>query len=190
MDVPRGADGSPLLPEDIWQGLPPAAQAVLVALADEVAAVRAANAALAAEVRDLQARLGQNSSNSSRPPSSDPPQTPRRPPAPPTGRSRGAQPGHVAHQRAVVPPERVDHIAPHWPAQCAHCQAPLLPPAASAAGDDFVAHQVTELPPVRAVVTEHRLYRVTCSACGQATRATLPPDVPAGAFGPRLQATV
>ncbi|MBI3974019.1 MAG: transposase, partial [Chloroflexi bacterium] len=81
-------------------------------------------------------------------------------------------------------------LAPHWPAQCAHCQAPLPPPAAGGAGEDFVAHQVTALPPVRAVVTEHRLYRVTCLACGHATRATLPPDVPAGAFGPRLQATV
>ena len=57
-------------------------------------------------------------------------------------------------------------------------------------GDDFVAHQVTDLPPVRAVVTEHRLHRVVCSACGQGTRATLPAAVPAGAFGPRLQATV
>jgi len=61
---------------------------------------------------------------------------------------------------------------------------------AAALGDDFVAHQVTDLPPVRAVVTEHRLHRVVCAACGQGTRATLPPEVPAGAFGPRLQATV
>jgi len=57
-------------------------------------------------------------------------------------------------------------------------------------GADFVAHQVTELPPVRAVVTEHRLHRVVCADCGRATRATLPPEVPPGAFGPRLQATV
>jgi transposase len=53
-----------------------------------------------------------------------------------------------------------------------------------------VLHQVTEVPPVRAVVTEHWLHRVRCPACGTQTRATLPPDVPAGAFGPRLQATV
>jgi len=39
-------------------------------------------------------------------------------------------------------------------------------------------------------VTEHRLHRVVCVACGRSTRAPLPPDVPAGAFGPRLQATV
>jgi transposase len=112
MEVPRGADGQPVLPEATWEATPAATQAVLAALAQQVVA-------LAAEVRDLQARLGQNATNSSRPPSSDPPQTPRQPPAPPTGRARGAQPGHVAHQRALVPPERVDHFVPHWPAQCA-----------------------------------------------------------------------
>ncbi len=178
MDVPLGADGQPLVPADLWVTFPPTAQAVIVALAQRVTALEAV-------VRDLQARLGQNSSNSSRPPSSDPPQTPR-PPSAATGRARGGQPGHVAHQRALVPPERVDRIVDHRPATCGHCAAPL-PPLLDA---DFVPRQVTDLPPVRAVVTEHRLHRVTCPACGQATRATLPPDVPAGAFGPRLQATV
>jgi transposase len=61
---------------------------------------------------------------------------------------------------------------------------------AGVARADYVAHQVTELPPVRAAVTEHRLHRVPCPRCGALTRATLPVDVPAGAFGPRLQATV
>jgi transposase len=54
----------------------------------------------------------------------------------------------------------------------------------------FVPHQVTDLPPVRAHVTEHRLHGVRCGACGHATRAAVPPNVPVGAFGPRLQATV
>jgi transposase len=53
-----------------------------------------------------------------------------------------------------------------------------------------VRHQVTELPPVRAVVTEHQWHHVRCSGCGTTTCAVLPADVPAGAFGPRLQATV
>src|SRR5438093_4350007 len=179
VDAPAGTDGLPLVPDEVWATFPPAARAVIVALAQQVVT-------LTAEVRDLKARLGQNSSNSSRPPSSDPPQAPR-PRAAPSGRARGGQPGHVAHQRALVPPERVDQVVDHRPATCAHCAAPL---AAAALGDDFVAHQVTELPPVRALVTEHRLHRVRCATCGQATRATLPPDVPAGAFGPRLQATV
>jgi uncharacterized protein DUF6444 len=52
----------------------------------------AENAALQARVRELEARLGQNSANSSRPPSSDPPQAPVRPKAPPSGRKRRGQP--------------------------------------------------------------------------------------------------
>jgi len=184
VDAPQLADGQPLVPADVWATFPPAAQAVIVALVQQVVA-------LTAEVRDLKARLGQHSGNSSRPPSSDPPQAPRRPPAPPSGRARGAQPGHVAHQRSMLPPERVDHIVDHRPTMCAHCAAPL-PVGAFVRDDrdDFVPHQVTELPPLRAVVTEHRLHRVACPACGHATRGTLPPDVPAGAFGPRVQATV
>ena len=152
----------------------------------ELVALRAENSRLQARVQELEARLGQNSTNSSRPPSSDPPEAPPRPPAPPSGRRRGGQPGHPAHQRALRPPEQVDVVVAHWPTHCRGCQAPL---AAEAVGEP-VRHQVTELPPVRAVVTEHQLQHVHCSACGTTTCAVLPPDVSAGAFGPRLQATV
>jgi transposase len=181
VDAPRGVDGQPLLPPDVWQGLHPAAQAVIAALAQRVEA-------LAGEVRELKARLGQNSSNSSRSPSSDPPRTARRASAP-SGRAPGGQPGHVAHQRAIVPPERLARIIDHWPVACGLCQGPLGPTAERGVAD-FVPHQVTEVPPLRAEVTEHRLHRVACPACGAQTRATPPPGIPTGAFGPRLQATV
>jgi hypothetical protein len=58
VDVPAGADGRPLVPSDEWVAWPAAARAVVVALA-------VANAWLEARVRDLEARLGQDSSNSS-----------------------------------------------------------------------------------------------------------------------------
>jgi len=64
--------------------------------------LRAANVRLEERVRDLETRVGQHSGNSSRPPSSDLPGTPKRPPSRPSGRGRGGQPGHVAHQRAVT----------------------------------------------------------------------------------------
>jgi transposase len=155
----------------------------------ESAELRQANAALAQRVEELEARLKQNSTNSSRPPSSDPPETPAAPPRLPTGRKRGAQPGHPAHQRALVPPEEVDRVVAHWPARCQHCQAELAAELAGTVGEP-VRHQVTELPPVRAEVTEHQLHRVRCPGCGGETRASLPPEVPTGAFGPRLQAAV
>ncbi|MGH2350725.1 MAG: IS66 family transposase [Chloroflexota bacterium] len=183
LDVPPGSDGQPLVPAELWATFPPAAQAIIVALAQRVSA-------LEAEVRDLKARLGQNSTNSSRPPSSDPPHVKRPPVVSPSGRRAGGQPGHVGHFRALVPPERVDVVVDHWPVRCVGCATSLAAPGAPAGEADYVPHQVTEVPPLRAVVTEHRLHRVTCPRCGARTRATLPPDVPGGAFGPRLQATV
>ena len=189
MDAPVGTDGQPLLPPEEWEQCSPAVQAVLVALAQQVAR-------LAAAVRAVQAQVRQDSTTSSRPPSSDSPFVPRRrvtPPGPPSGRQAGGQPGHAGHFRALAPPERVDEVVHHWPACCVGCTAALGTPAGGVGGapaGDYVAHQVTELPPVRAVVTEHRLHRVACSTCGAITRAALPADVPAGAFGPRLQATV
>ena len=204
VDVPRGADGKPVVSAAQWAGFAPDAQAVISALTQQVVA-------LVAEVRALTACLGQDSTNSSRPPSSDSPFASRRrvtPVAPPSGRRGGGQPGHTGHFRALLPPERVDVVVNHWPSTCVGCATLLMASGAvsllaqeEATADDvmrltgagfvdYVAHQVTELPPMRAVVTEHRLHRVACLGCGATTRATLPQGVPAGAFGPRMQATV
>jgi transposase len=67
------------------------------ALLEQVAMLRLENAALRAEntvlqvfVRELEVRLGQNSSNSSRPPSTEPPLAPPRPKARSSGRNRKA----------------------------------------------------------------------------------------------------
>jgi len=50
-------------------------------------------------------------------------------------------------------------------------------------------HQIIEVPPVTPVITEYQLHTLRCR-CGATTQATLPPGVPARAFGPRLQALV
>ena len=128
--------------------------ALVVELRATIAEQRATIVRLEERVRDLETRVGQHSGNSSRPPSSDLPGTPKRPPSRPSGRGRGGQPGHVAHQRAMAPPERVDVVTDHWPPQCQACKT-VLPQAPGA--PDFVAHQVTELPVIRPRITEHRL---------------------------------
>jgi transposase len=51
-----------------------------------------------------------------------------------------------------------------------------------------IRHQVAEVPPVRPVVDEYRLHRLTCTRCRTSTRATPPPGVPQGPFDPRLRA--
>jgi len=49
-------------------------------------------------------------------------------------------------------------------------------------------HQVAEIPPVEAEVTEYRLHRLTCPDCGTRTCASLPVGVPKELSAPRLQA--
>lgn len=134
MDVPLGSDGQQVLRAEFWPATPVAAQALIVALAPLLASVPQLEA-LQERVRELEARLGQRSGNSSRPPSNDPPQATRRPLSLPTGRARGGQPGHVAHQRGLVRPERVDRVVDHWPLTCSQCRCPLPEDAVTRAAD-------------------------------------------------------
>jgi transposase len=170
-------NSEPLFAPDIWERTPPEAQAYIRALEARVAA-------LEATVQQLREQLEQTSRTSSRPPSSDPPQAlAMRPRREPTGRRPGGQPGHEGHARGLVPIEQVDVVVPLKPERCRRCQHPLQ-------GDDPQPQrqQVTEIPPVTPVVTEYQLHQLVCSACGEATRAEVPPGVPIGGFGPRLQA--
>jgi transposase len=85
--------------------------------------------------------------------------------------------------RALLPVEEVDVVIPVKPERCPRCQHPLQGP-----DPQPQRHQVTEIPPVKPVVTEYQLHRLVCPACGEATRAEVPAGVPAGGFGPRVQA--
>jgi transposase len=164
-------------PPEIWERIPPEAQAYIRALESRVAA-------LEAMVQQLREQVQQTSRTSSRPPSSDPPQAlGKRPRREPTGRRPGGQPGHEGQARALVPVAEVDVVVPVKPERCHHCQH-LLP------GEDPQPqrHQVTEIPPVKPVVTEYQVHRLVCPACGEEPRAEVPAGVPTGGFGPRVQA--
>lgn len=144
---------------------------------------------LEARVRELEARLGQNSSNSSIPPSANPLSAPAPLPKKPTGRKRGAQPGHQGHSRQRLPASRVDHLIPLVPDRCQGCHAPL--PAESSPGDpEPTWHQLVELPRAAAIVTEFQGHARTCPCCGEVTRAVIPPEIRAITFGPRLAAAL
>jgi transposase len=157
-------------------------------LTAENAALRALVAQLQARLEELERRLGQNSSNSSRPPSSDSPAgREARSGKPPSGRRRGAQPGHKGWRRQLLPPERVNEARDCFPKRCRRrgCgkQLPHRP------DPNPLPHQVVEIPRIEPHVTEYRLHSVTCD-CGKVTRASLPPGVPRGMCGPRLAATI
>ena len=147
---------------------------------------RATVAALCAQARriaTLEARLAQTSQTSSRPPSTDPPGV-LRPRRRPSGRRPGGQPGHAGSHRVLVPVAQVQAVVAVRPPVCRRCGRRL-------AGTDPtpVRHQVTEVPPLTPIVTEYQLHTLACR-CGATTQAARPPGVPAGAFGPRLQAWV
>jgi transposase len=153
-----------------------------VAERDEVIARLTAEVeALKARVAELEARLNQNSRNTSRPPSSDAPGT-RRQPKKPTGRRPGGQPGHKKHERALVPPEQVQHVVELVPEECRGCKRRLR-------GKDSAPrrHQVVEVPPLSAIVTEYRCHALQCTDCGEVTRGEVPAHA-RSVFGDRLAA--
>lgn len=169
----------------VWDQTPAPVQDDIEALEVRVAALEKTVQRLEAAVQHLTEHVQQSSRNSSRPPSSDPPQVSGKPPRrEPSGRRPGGQPGHEGHTRALVPVAEVGVVVPVKPARCHHCQPPLW-------GEDPQPQrqQVTEIPPVKPVVTEYQRQRLLCSVCGEATRAALPAGVPPGGVGPRLQAT-
>jgi transposase len=170
------------IPEELWAKVPPDAQAAIAAV---FLAMRQRVNDLEARVNDLEARLKLNSTNSSKPPSSDPIGMKRKPPAPPSGRKRGGQPGHRKSHRVLVPPEKIRKTFDCKPTACRRCGHELQ-------GDDPtpLVHQVAELPKIGPIVDEYRLHRLACPDCGETTCAALPAGVPAGSFGPYLQAVL
>jgi hypothetical protein len=79
----------------------------------------------------------------------------------------------------------VDEVVVHWPVACG-CGY-LFADSERVAVGDLARHQVEELPQLSTIVIEHQCPRVGCPDCGQRSRATLPAEVGASAFGPRLQ---
>ena len=118
-----------------------------------------------------------NSTNSSKPPSSDGLAGEQRP----RGRKHkskrkpGAQPGHPGHHRPLVPAAEVSAIEVLLPKQCGHCgeNLPQKPDQVTTEGEPR-RHQVTEVPPVKAHITEYQFPNVVCGCCGKATQAPLP----------------
>lgn len=141
---------------------------------------------LKAEIAELKERLGRNSNNSSQPPSTDAPTQQRKyPRRESSGRKRGAQRGHLGAGRQLRPLAEVDHIVTLRPAICGDCGSLLR-------GDDPqpARHQVSEIPPIKAVITEYQRHTLSCTACGAHTTAEWPADLPTTCFGPRAQAIV
>lgn len=158
-------------------------------------------ARLEARIERLEEQLRQNSQNSSKPPSSDPPKTRQQRRAEARAKAKellrsererrkaGGQPGHPGSGRQLAPEDQVDEIVEHYPEDCRGCGHRFT--------DDerqpsrrFGRHQVSELPPIAVIVSEHRTHRLRCPECRARTAAELPAQLRRSAFGPRAQAAV
>ena len=135
------------------------------------------------QIADLERQLAgrkKDSTNSSKPPSSDGPAAARRlKPSRCRGRRKpGGQKGHPGRHRELQPLERVDETVAVLPADCRHCGQPLPQQIEQVETRGEVhRYQVTELPPLRAHITEYQCHKVACPHCRQATRAELPAAV-------------
>lgn len=136
----------------------------------------------------LEEALGLNSSNSGRPPSSDDPKAKfSRKKRKPSGKKRGAQPGHKGRKRRLLPPDQVDHFVAYKPQACEGCGSSLAKQPSSQDSNPL-RQQVLELPKVLVELTEYQAHARRCRSCGVETRAPFPEDLPASCVGPRLQA--
>jgi len=84
----------------------------------------------------------------------------------------------------------VSAVEVRLPKQCGQCgeNLPQKPGNAPTKGEPR-RHQVTEIPSVKAHLTEYQFPNVVCGRCGETTRAPLPEEI-AGHFGPQLTALI
>ena len=161
---------------ELWNRIPPKAQAVFVQMAETIAR-------LERKVAELEARVNKTPQNSSLPPSTQHPHAKPAPQKEKSGKRPGGQPGHPKHERALIPTEQCQSVVPLKPETCRRCGAVL-----AGSDQDPVRHQVWELPVIQPLVTEYQLHRLTCPCCRESTCAQLPPGVPRSQAGPRLVA--
>ena len=166
-------DAPPELPPDVLAALPPAVLVLIAWQAEQIAT-------LTARVAELEAKLGKNPTNSSQPPSTTHPHAKTRSAKPKSRRTRGGQPGHDKHERALIPSTACQTVIPCLPTACRRCGKALT-------GTDLepLRHQVWELPDIQPIITEYQQHRLVCS-CGCSTCGPLPTGVPTGQAGPRL----
>lgn len=145
----------------------------ITALREECQHLRERNVELEELVKQLTARLNQNSRNSSWPSSRDK----SRKPKPTSQRKRsnrktGGQKGHRGYTLKMT--KTPDEIIVHQPSNCDHCQHELPQ---EQAGEMVGKRQVFDLPPLRYISTEHQIHALPCPQCGGMSEGNFPVNV-------------
>jgi transposase len=157
-----------------WEQTPPAVQAYIAALHQELAQLKQ-------RIEALEARTQVTSETSSRPPSSDSPYRKGRKKRHRTTSGRpGAKPGHPGVRQSLMSPTATEHLVP---TACRWGNTDLLHPT------PYYTHQVIELPPIEMDITHWVLHQADCPRCGRRLKAHLPPEQQSG-YGPRLSALI
>jgi len=119
----------------------------------------------------LEEKLRADSTNSSLPPSSDglKGKEGNKRKRGPSGRKRGAQPGHAGRRRELVPTEQVDDVVPCRPDPACECGGQVVDVQLEERRQQF------ELPKIKPHVTEFQLYPFTGVGREQSRAARLTP---------------
>ena len=138
-----------------------------------------------ATIKKLEDKLAVNSSNSSKPPSKDDFKSPRaRSLRKKSGKKAGGQQGHEGKKRELS--DNPDEIIPYVVDECLDCGKDLL----GVAADDFIRKQIEDIPPIKTIITEHRIELKTCPCCAIQWQAGGCPEHIKHEFqyGPRVKA--
>lgn len=174
------------VPKADWEATPPSIRTLVLLMSQRLEEQAQRIKEQDERIRQLEERLNQSSKNSSKPPSSDGfgesqvSQRKRK-----KSKSPRSEPPQPRQMRTLQPSAACDQVRDMLPSVCSGCGASL-----SGYDPHPHRHQETELPPIEPMVIEYRLHQLSCSACGQLTRATLPPGVSPSGYGERLSAIV
>jgi len=128
------------------------------------------------QIKELEARLNQNSQNSSKPPSSDfnKPSKKTRSALPKEPKKQGGQKGHKGDTLKMVDAESVDTIISLKPERC-KCGKRLK----RQVMDVHSRRQVLDIPEPKLQITEYQQYSCSCPSCGRINYGEYPEQVKA-----------
>lgn len=157
-------------------------------LSAQIEALTEQNKKLQEKVISLEEKKRTNSKNSSLPPSKDrtskhKSNAKRNAQRRKNPKKQGGQPGHKKHERALLPPEKVDSIVSCLPDKACSCGGRVMTDKAV-----HRRHQQYEFPVIKPMVTEYQIYAGFCGQCKKKQIGKLPVDVSASMLGPRATA--
>lgn len=159
-----------------FESLPKPFKDLIYLLLEEIKALKEENA-------ELRLRLSKNSSNSNNPPSTDRFDKKSKPKSErgKSGKKTGGQPGHKGI--TLQPTEYPDVIQEHEVLLCNSCECDLT----DVESTEYISRQECDVPPIKPIVTEHRMALKICPRCKVTNTAKGPKELTQPIqYGPRI----